>query len=935
MRFIVLARDAFRKVAALGHETLSPDSNFSYARLFKDQHGSPGKSYLSLIWLKMLQARGWIGEEHTSLEKLIPLAREHLSRIPHPAGQSIWHFFLDSPDNSDRLEKFWQAISDRNFSFLWKNPDSLGWLFQYYVEPGLDIFRSPNAPKIQDRHMALRTQQFTPRWIADFLVQNTLGRLWLQMHPKSRLVSRWPYLVPLIADPPPPKCKSADQIKILDPACGTMHLGLAVIDALKPIYREELQNAGKPGWPDRPSIQTEADIPAAILQNNLFGIDIDPLALELAALTLSFTNPDSGNHQRNLLQTNALKNNLGTRLRKANFPDAFDIILLNPPYLDKRDYNAKLKAYMARNFKDSGRNLYTAFLERVQSLLAPGGRLGAITPQTFMFIHSFDALRQKLLDQAVIETLAHTGLNTFEDAVVDCAFYVLRREDDSATRQNSSARYLHLTTPTTPEEKHRQLLERIEKIKCHPDNQYAQVYTYRQADFAALPGAPWVYWVGRNIRHLFRDLPALGQIAQLRQGLATTENRRFLRYWWEIPSSQIAFGCRGLEDARQSGKKWFPYLKGGGFRKWYGMQYFLVNWADDGREIKEEIVRRYPYLKGDWQWVAKNSEFYFREGVNYSYLTSGKFSARYSPPGFIFDVAGSSIFADTPMQILGILNSRFCRFALGLINHTVNFQVGDLKRLPIPDETSPQLNDLVLEAIDQTRRLETFDEISPHFVAPPPWPEGCEIVANINSRLDEIQRQIDDEVYRLYDLSPQDRHLIEQYTGPDDPTETITIRQLAGQWIAYAVGIALGRHKPQSDILSLTQLNSPFCPLLPDDNLGLAARVRFVLDTLLGTQQTQDIIQQAAGSDHLHPWLASDFFAHHFSLACQRPFYWLLKRNKKLFAVYYQNLNAENLNDFLPVRKTAIPFDFDDGILANMKQIKSYFAIPAWQRRLK
>ncbi len=928
-------RETLKKVASLGHQLLCPKSTFTGSRLLQARSESPGKSYLSLVCAKIMQGSSLIENDHQSVPQILQTLRQRLDTISHPTKRSAWNFFMNEPDDSRQLEHFWESLSADEFRSVWESPDALGWLYQYFLEPGLDNFRSPSGPKVGKTSLAPRTQQFTPRWIAEFLVQNTLGRLWIQMHPDSRLIDQMPYLVPLPDCLSPLPIKPAKAIKIIDPACGTMHLGLAAMEVLKKKYNEEYKNAGRRGWPEIPSVDHPDQIAESMIVNNLYGIDIDPLALELSAMVLHIYSNGKITRFPNLLCVDSLKISSLARFSPEGFPNGFDVILLNPPYMDKRVYHPKLKSFMARTFKQSGRNLYTAFLERSLDFLAPGGRLGAVTPQTFMFISSFESLRRILLDHTVIETLTHTGLNTFDDAVVDCAFYVLRREDTAEARKNHQGRFIRLTALTCAEEKHSQLLQVISELSKGVKSP-ADSYIYRQSDFSALPAGPWVYWIGPNIRRLFSELPSLGNKAELRQGLATTHNDRFLRYWWEIPRESIAFDCRTLADAAQSGKKWFPYMKGGGFRKWYGMQKYLVNWEQDGREIKAEIARRYPYLNGNWHWVAKNTEFYFREGVTYSYLTSGQFSARYLPPGFIFDVAGSSVFHEDPYLILAVLNSRWCRFALGLINSTVNFQVGDLQRLPIPDKPCPQsLRDLVMEAIELSKFVEAFDETSPDFHMPPPWPEGCELVEQKNRRLIEIHRQIDLEVYQFYDLGPADRNLVEQQTSPNEIPPRLTSENLAALWISYAVGVAFGRYPqrffPTNDFDLIHSI-------VPEDDQGLAGHVRTILTHFHGRQSAERIIALAPLSGRVPEYLSGSFFARHFKLFQHRPIYWFFKRRGKLSALYYHNLNEERFCRLISewnIRRTVEPFHFDNGIAANIRPFRKYLALNSWKRYLR
>ena len=343
------------------------------------------------------------------------------------------------------------------------------------------------------------------------------------------------------------------------------------------------------------------------------------------------------------------------------------------------------------------------------------------------------------------------------------------------------------------------------------------VYRVRQRDFDAIPGSPWVYWIPDSLRTLFKTLPKLGDVAQPRQGLATADNARFLRYWWEAGTARIGFGCQSRKEAQATGKRWFPYMKGGGYCKWYGNLNNVVNWQSDGAEIKAGIIARYPYLNGKWEWVAKNTEYYFQKGVTYSYLTSADFSARISPGGFVFDVAGSSLFPANPILVLAMMNSTYAAYALKLINPTVNFQVGDVSRLPLMPNSSDFLEFLTQQSIVQAKLTSTQDETTYDFIAPPRWDTGLADLAAAEARLAALEAQIDDEVYRLYGISDADRAAIEaELAGKSlanddedmesalsnadedatDTTPSMTPEELAVRRISYAVGVVLGRFSP-------------------------------------------------------------------------------------------------------------------------------------------
>lgn len=855
---------------------------------------------------------------------------------------------------------------------LQKTPQILGWLYQYFHAPELIPFRGVRAPKVPAGKVPVKTQLFTPGWIVEALLQNTLGRLWLQMHPDSRLQQSLSYLVPL-PESFPAATRPVRDIRLLDPACGTMHFGLAAFDLFAAMYREELERAGEPGWPAHPSATTEEKIPASVLTHNLFGIDIDPFAVELSAKALWLKArsiaPDVPLPRANLACTDVLQRDL---LPSDEYiSQSYDIITTNPPYLDRRDYEPEMKRTLEIHCPDGKRNLYAAFLLRCLELLAPGGRLGIITPQTFMFLPSFTELRQSLRNSAAVEMLSHTGLGTFVDAVVDCAFYTLRREENVERRKESTGVYFRLLAPRGVEAKQKGFARAVAALQR--GERPAEVWHARQSDFDAQAGAPWVYWMTPGIRRLFAGLPTLSSMAPPRQGLATTDNQRFVRYWWEVGKDRIAFGCHDATEAKNSGKRWFPYMKGGSFRRWWGNQEWVVDWSNDGAAIKAQIVAKYPYLKGHWQWVAKNSAYYFRQGVTYSYLTSGRFSARYSPGGFLFDVAGSSLFPEDWRLVLAVLNSRFAAYALHIINPTVNFQVGDVGRLPMPPAASDRLGTLVEEAIALARMEDTEDETCCGFVAPPSWDTGLEEIAARNKRMAEVEVEIDEEVYRLYGLSPKDRAVIEaEWTARKaQPNERCSPdrRELALRWVSYAVGIVLGRFQPGvagalgtgrfrpevTERLRAPTASEEVVPLglgSPDD---LDYRVTEALTAMLGPEYAEEVVREAAGDAvGLRNFLSRDYFRRHVRQYRKRPVYWLLQspRARVSFYVFSERVSSETLlrilqdyvkplakhtgeadiREFARRLQSAVARDYtpypDDGILLNLAPLREL--LPAW-----
>ncbi len=900
---------------------------------------------------------------------------------------------------------------ERKEDWLPGNEETIGWVYQYFIanEKSAAFDRVFNKKgKFQKSDIPAATQIFTPRWIVRFLVENSLGRLWLSMHPDSQLGQQLTYLVEFPADAAT-SMKPLREIRLLDPATGTMHFGLVAFELLARMYQEEMANAGQPGWPDIPSVAHQNEIPGAILANNLFGIDIDFRAVQLAALVLYLKakalNKSAAITESNLacadvaifrgehltkvskelelpagvtralfeqfrdsleeasmmgslvrlenhfgnLQTDQLRraiDNYTENKRAAGVDESYfaheaskgirllnvlerryDIVFTNPPYVSNRNMNSTMSEFMKRNYKRSKGDLYSAFIERGAELLGPEGRLAMITQQSFMFISSFAGLREMLLGTVAIESVAHVGPKAFAEVTgekVNTTAFVLRREQMEMHRRDSIGVYFRLTKEPDAEAK-RLAFERALACRRRGDSS-SRLYEYRQGDFTAISGNPWLYWMRPGIRRLFSTLPSLDSTAKPKHGLSTCHNFRYLRQWWEIGLSPINRACLTIQQAAATDSRWFPYMKGGSFQRWFGNQTYVVNWLKDGEEIKADILQRFPYLNGNWGMVVTNPEYYFRRGVTWTDLTAGKFSARLSPGGFIFDVKGSSAFPDDIPLVLGLLNSSFANYALNLINPTVSYQVGDLARLPVPNHSSGPLRNLVDRAVVLARAETEEDETTYEFVSPPAWPNGIAVVANRRRDLTTLELEINEEVYRLYEISPEDRHAIEEErlapsvedeseddetveTGEDAPepkqTSSLTEEELAHRWINYAIGVALGRFEPgepnglgrgtfspkvNEKLRKLVTANGMMI-LQRDHPNDLAARVSTLLTVIYGDAEAGNIIGKAIGSngelrDTLAAYLQGSYFKAHVKQYRKRPIYWLLQSPKQRYSVY-------------------------------------------------
>jgi Eco57I restriction-modification methylase len=768
---------------------------------------------------------------------------------------------------------------------LLSHDDLLGRIYQAINAPALEAAYRATARtgrKFTRAEIPAVTQLFTPGWVVEFLLQNTLGILWLEMHPDTRLRKNWKWICggPVNSSPPRP----AADLRICDPACGTMNFGLVALDMLRLMYLEEISRAGRAGWPDAPFCADPHEIDATILRRNLIGFDIDPAAIDLAlrGLEIKIGKP-IGEHQLSVRDA----------LFDARRDDSFDVVVTNPPYLCARNLDPRVVRRLKKRYPCAWRDLYACFMLRCLELSRPAGRVGILSMHSFMFTAAFQRLREDLQRSADVQTVAHFGPGLFDignPGTLQTAAVVLQKKP----AKNNPAVFFRLVDA---DDKRDALLQAI-----RPRSQLQ----LSQNDLASLPRSAWMYWISSSARRAFREFPRLGEISPPRQGLATTDNMRFVRYWWEVEPPNFS----APRD------KWMSYAKGGRFRRWYESPRHRVNWQDEGREIKAAIVRRYPYLDGQWQWVAKNSAWYGREGITYSYLTSGRFSARRLEPGTIFDVAGSSLFPDESLlsHMLGVLNSSAAGELLAAINPTVNFQVGDLRQLPTPRSFPDELRRQVERAIAFTRDLDRFDETSVDFVHPEPWNPQHNHCDELRRKLSHAERHADQIVADLYGIktrTPPGSH--------EDPPE----EESAQRWISYAVGCWLGRWggSARGEIAVLSPL---------DPNLRCDVR-RIIAESAGESLAGQ--IESAVGG--LEPFLARDFLPWHNQLYRNRPVFWGFGGGGKTVAVSSLICDARTMRSAFRLIGQTLPDRWrrrpDDGIAINLAPLAAWIADPKLQ----
>lgn len=944
-----------------------------------------------------------------------------------------------------------EALNATALSEAWTtgNEETIGWVYQAFSSEELQAAFAAareSKKKFEAEDIPPVTQLFTIRWVVRYLVENTLGRLWVEMHPDSELKSKLAYLVPPAGTPAARPLKAVREILFLDPSCGSMHFGLVAFEVFADMYREEIAHAGQPGWPATPSVATEAEIPGAIVAQNLHGIDIDPRAVQISALTLLIKarglNPKAAVTDRNLACCNVeaitggrldaiirgakfdqpvyerilramvarLKdsNNLGSLLRPerdlerlideertkldrsaSQLPgfgesdlftldtperrekffaglaaaiaaklDAFvqdsrkagkdeshfvgetakglnflrlvqqryDVVATNPPYLSGRKMNKRLATLMAEEYSDGKGDLYAAFIQRCAELLDPQGLMGMLTMHSYMFISSYEELRARLRGQIAVQTIAHFGGGLFavgNPGTLQTTAFIFENQPDAKRRDGNGGVYFRLVKDRNAEAKRLAFESAVAALRA--GRSHPQVFNYKQSDFDAIPGKPWVYWMTLGILDAYRKRPTLASRVPSAVGQNTGDNFRFLRRWWEIGHTGLSRQCRSNEDALRQGARWVPYMKGGAPVPWFGNQQYCINWASDALEVKTLAVIR--NSGKHWSRYIQNLDYCFREGITWSLICTRGFGARWAPSGFVFDVAGMACFPENSEvhRLLAVLNSRIAKFILGAVNPTINYQAGDIGRLPLPPDASFAADNLIEECIDLARQGSREDETTYDFVAPL---RKTEDRTARQERLHALETEIDAEVSRLYglgdeDLAAIDRELSDpavaeaedeaEVEGEDEDAQALEFSQaeISRHWISCAIGTVLGRFEigkagglgcgdfPDPIVVEIHKLIDAdgIMPCEAGQVQDLAAGALACLNLMLGVDAAREALRVAFGEgdslDVLRGWLerftgtpAQSFWRFHFQMYRKRPVYWPFQSPKRLYTVW-------------------------------------------------
>lgn len=888
----------------------------------------------------------------------------------------------------------------------------IGWLYQFYISEKKDqVFAGlKKNQKITAENIPAATQLFTPHWIVRYLVENSLGRLWLLNRPRSKLAERMDYYItPEESETDFLKISNPEEIKICDPACGSGHMLTYAFDLLYAIYEEEGYEADR--------------IPALILQHNLTGVEIDDRAGALAAFALAMkaaarlgrrrflrmeAKPDilvlqnvnftpaelqdvatvvgrdmfTGELRETLLQFEQAKN-FGSlivpilrdpaetlrvvqtrdfggdlllkevkervvavlRMAEALSP-RYHVVVANPPYMGaKGGMNSSLVTWSREQYPESKADLYSMFIERNERLTKKGGIFSMITMQGWMFLSSFEKMRGGLLSRNRLISVAHLGPRAFDSIggeVVSTAAFAFERQGI----RSKPGTFLRLTSGRNESEK-------SEMIRDIISGKSAEDLFSAQTDaFDSLPGSPVAYWASEAVFDAFQAGIPIGEISAPRQGLATSDNERFLRLWHEVAVELTKYDALDASDAKKSRRKWFPYNKGGSFRKWYGNNENLINWENDGAEVIEYARSLY----GSPTRTIKNIPFYFRDSITWSALSSDKIALRFNDPGFVFDTKGQCIFFDSEdekLKVLAMLNSAVSNCFLSFLAPTLDYNSGVVAKVPFidPHNGGDSTKQCVRIAKSDWDAFETSWDFTKLPLLSPDHRAGtleatyARLRARWQDMTDEMKR-LEEENNRIFigayglqdELTPEVP--IEEITlscnpayryGSKSSPEELEARLLAdtiAEFLHYAVGCMFGRYSldapglilaNQGETLAdyLARIPEPafeldadnVIPVLDGDWFAddIVERFRKFLRVAFGEEKFQEnlsFIESALGKD-IRKWFTRDFYDYHVRRFKKRPIYWMFASPKGSFQalIYMHRYRPDTvsvlLNDYL------------------------------------
>ncbi len=844
----------------------------------------------------------------------------------------------------------------------WKDAvQIIGWLYQYYnSEKKDDVFAAlKKNVKITKENIPAATQLFTPDWIVRYMVENSLGRLWVEGHPNDELKSQWKYYLEEAEQEPEVQAQLAeirkeyaaltpDQLKVIDPCSGSGHILAYMFDVLMKIYESY-------GYTTREAV-------ASIVENNLYGLDIDDRAAQLAYFAVMmkarqydrrffsrgiqphvyaivesnhvdkfavdyFCNGDakltaamdtiiselhdakeygsiltvtpqdwSALYDRfaeiaediNMSRETALRELLPLVQVAEALAQKYDAVVTNPPYMNAGNMNLKLNAFIKSKFNDYKSDFFSSFIVKATQMTKKAGYCGFFTPYVWMFIKSYEKLREHLYSNTAINNLIQCEYSAFEEATVPvCTFTFCN------VNMDSYGAYIRLVDFRGGMEVQRQ--KTVEAITNHQCGFY---YEQKASEFSKIPGSPVAYWVSDAMLNLYKH-SVIGTKYTAKEGVGTRNDDEFMRLFWEVPTEHIG-----------RDKRWILTDKAGGYRKWYLGCTYLMDWEDDGKRIKN-----YRNPDGTLRSRPQNTQFLFQPGISWGKIGSGASSFRYREHGYGFNDAAPTLFGEDMLPLLAALNTSIYKKLLEIRGSTLNMTCGVIEELPILGYETNEMQNVLNEKVNENITLSHSDwdsfETSWDFQHHPLLRK----VSTIAEAFNQWQTECDDRFNQLKANEEElnrifiDIYGLQEELTPEVEDKDVTVRKAdlgrdIRSFISYAVGCMFGRYSLDVDGLAYAGGEwdagkyasfvadkdniIPICDdeYFEDDIVGLFVKfvktvygadtldenLKFIADALGGKGQPKDVIRN---------YFLSDFYSDHCKIYQKRPIYWLFDSGKK------------------------------------------------------
>lgn len=851
----------------------------------------------------------------------------------------------------------------------------IGWLYQFYISERKDeVFAGfKKNLKAGAEEIPAATQLFTPHWIVRYLVENSLGRLWMLNHPTSRLVDQMDYYIaPAASECDFIKIAKPEDLRVVDPACGSGHMLTYAFDLLYAIYEEV-------GY-------APAEIPGLILLHNLYGVEIDPRAGGLAAFALTMKararqrtflnkrqapnicvlepiqfstqeleilltatgdapaekafwnqfehadefgslirpNPDliapltqhvsRLKSASDLLSSGVVESAARVLKQSEYLGSRYAVVVANPPYMGGANMSPRLATFAKSAFPSSKSDLFAMFIERSFELLMPAGYSAMVTMESWMFLKSLSKLRRNIVLEKTIENVLHMpylgkGSTSMGINFGTVAAVVRNAVVTGAEAAFQCVRYFETDSNGVPVEF---------PIR---NERFARLSARR---FAAIPGIPIAYWFPDRLLQLFEEAPTVSNTARAAIGLVTGDNSAFVRQWWEVSKNRISFGNPDRISAQASGCRWFPYAKGGEFRRWAGNLDAVVNWENDGHALQTTTTDDGSRIRGH----NFNLDRIFKPGIAWTAVTSGALSFREVGPGCLFDAAAGLCQSSDDKYLLALLNSDAAAQVLQGLNPTLNLHPGYLESVPMPrDDDKEKIREIASRAVDISSTDWNSRERSWSFDRQPLLDRSHNMAHAVEDLLNEcriyteqlrgLESKNDEHFARLFGLSLGERtaDTVSLSFNPDfsfggippEGRKAAMTRDVVTDFVSYAVGCIFGRYSldepglilaDQGATLSDYLVKVPHPLFMPDaDNVipivdgdwfedDVVTRFRQFLRAAFGEKHFEEnlrFVTEALGVKDLRDYFVKSFYKDHVQRYKKRPIYWLFSSPKGSF----------------------------------------------------